>query len=74
MANISFTDRPIRHIDATSQANHFEFQTEVDCGFNLPSAYKSHNRQLDHLVAIATLVASVGVMAILAFVMFWRGI
>lgn len=33
-------------------------------GFNLPSAYKSSTRQHDHLIAIASLIASVCVMSI----------
>ncbi|MEN5277337.1 hypothetical protein ABE527_10330 [Brucella sp. TWI432] len=34
-------------------------------GFNLPSAFKSHSRKHDHLIAIASLIASVCVAAIL---------
>lgn len=33
-------------------------------GFNLPSAYKSHERKHDHLIAIASLIASVCVATI----------
>ncbi|UYT54487.1 hypothetical protein OHI65_08970 [Brucella sp. MAB-22] len=42
------------------------FQTEVDGGFHLPTAYRSHARQLDHMVAIATLIAGSVCAAILA--------
>lgn len=33
-------------------------------GFNLSSAFKSHCRKYDHLIAIASLIASVFVAAI----------
>ncbi len=36
-----------------------QFKTEVDCGFNLPAAYQAHNRKHDHVIAIASLIASV---------------
>ncbi len=36
-----------------------KFQTEVDCGFDLPAAFKTHNDHLNQMVAIAVLVASV---------------
>lgn len=36
-----------------------QFKTEVDCGFNLPAAYQAHNRKHDHMIAIASLIASV---------------
>lgn len=34
-------------------------QTEAAEGFNLPTAFKSHNDQLNHMIAIAVLVASI---------------
>lgn len=64
MANISFTDSKYRHSDARSTTCQHEFQTEADCGFNLPSAYKSCDDRLGQLVAIATLIASVGIAVI----------
>lgn len=39
-------------------------QTAAADGFNLPAAYKSSGRQHDHLIAIASLIASVCVMSI----------
>ncbi|MFS2326538.1 hypothetical protein U2P60_14165 [Brucella sp. H1_1004] len=41
-----------------------QFKTEVDCGFNLPAAYQAHNRKHDHMIAIASLIASVCVVTI----------
>lgn len=41
------------------------FKTEVDCGFNLPSAYRSHNDRLNHMVVIAVLLASTAIAAIM---------
>lgn len=72
MANISIPGRLSRHSNEQLNACELEFQTEVDCGFNLPSAYKSRDRQLDHLVAIASLIASVAIAAIVGFEMLWR--
>jgi len=74
MANISFTDSQSRHSDARSTTCQHEFQTEADCGFNLHSAYKSRDSQLDHLVVVASLIASVAVMAVLGFEIFWRAV
>lgn len=34
-------------------------QSDAAEGFNLPSAFKSHNDQMNHRIAIAVLVASV---------------
>lgn len=51
--------------------NQPRFETEVDCGFNLPSAYKSSNSQLNQLVVIATLFSSVGIAAVLGAQMWW---
>lgn len=34
-------------------------------GFNLPSAYKSHDGNLNHKVVVAILIASVSVAAVL---------
>lgn len=34
-------------------------------GFNLPSAYKSHDGSLNHKIAIAVLFASTGIAAVL---------
>lgn len=43
-----------------------EFKTEVDCSsFHLPSAFKLHNRKHEHLIAIASLVASISVVTII---------
>ncbi|MEN5297707.1 hypothetical protein ABE530_05050 [Brucella sp. TWI559] len=42
-----------------------DLKTVVDSGFNLPSAFKSHSRKHDHLIAIASLIASVCVAATL---------
>lgn len=50
---------------------HPHFKTEVDCGFNLPAAYKSCSNQLNHLVVIATLFSSVGIAAVLGAQMWW---
>jgi len=50
--------------------NEIRIQTEVDGGFHLPTAYKSHARQLDHMVAIATLIAGSVCVAILAVSIF----
>lgn len=36
-----------------------QFKTEVDCGFNLPAAYQSTSRRYDHMIALASLIASV---------------
>ena len=51
--------------------NHPRFGTEVDCGFNLPTAYKSCSNQLNQMVVIATLFSSVGIAAILGAQMWW---
>lgn len=51
--------------------NHPRFETEVDCGFNLPTAYKSTSGQLNQLVVIATLFLSVSIAAILVAQMMW---
>lgn len=40
-------------------------------GFSLPSAYKSAARQHDHVIAIATLIASICVMSIVGANMMW---
>ena len=71
MANVSFTDRLPRHREERLNARELEFQTEVDCGFNIPSAYKSHNGQLNQLLAIATLIASFCVASTVSAQMFW---
>lgn len=41
------------------------FHTEVDCGFDLPAAFKTHNDHLNQMVAVAVLVASVCAATIL---------
>lgn len=51
--------------------NQPRFETEVDCGFNLPTAYKSCSSQLNQLVVIATLLSSVGIAAVLGTHMWW---
>jgi|GEM_PF-2797701 len=35
------------------------------CGFNLPSAYKTHDGSLNHKIVLAVLFASLSVAAIL---------
>ncbi|MCX2696368.1 hypothetical protein [Ochrobactrum chromiisoli] len=40
-----------------------QFKTEVDCGFNLPIAYQASRRRYDHMIAIASLIASVFVVS-----------
>ena len=51
--------------------NQPRFETEVDCGFHLPSANKSTGSQLNQLVVIATLFSSVGIAAVLGANMWW---
>lgn len=36
-----------------------KLHAEAAEGFNLPTAFKSHNDQLNHMIAIAVLVASI---------------
>lgn len=52
--------------------NHPRFETEVSCGFHLPSSYKSSSGPLNQLVVIATLFSSVGIAAVLGAQM-WLG-
>ncbi len=40
-------------------------------GFNLPSAYKSHDGQLKQVLAIAVLFSSVGIAAVTASQILW---
>lgn len=47
--------------------NEIQFQTEVEVGFNLPSAHAS---KLDHMVAVATLVCGAACAAVLAVSIF----
>lgn len=42
-----------------------QFKTEVDCGFNIPTAYQASTRRYDHTIAIASLIASVSVITII---------
>lgn len=42
-----------------------QLKTEVNCGFNLPTTYQAGNRQRDHMIAIASLIASVSVVTII---------
>lgn len=51
--------------------NEIQFKTEIDCGFNFPSARKSKSDALNHLVVVATLFASVGIAAIVGSQMIW---
>jgi hypothetical protein len=51
--------------------NYPRFETEVDCGFNLPTAYKSCSGKLNQLVALATFFSSVGIAAVLGAQMWW---
>lgn len=51
--------------------NQPRFETEVDCGFHLPSAYKSCSGPLNQLVVIATLFSSVGIAAVLGVQIWW---
>ncbi len=46
--------------------NEIRFHTEVDGGFHLPAAYKSHDGQLKQILAIATLLSGTACAAILA--------
>lgn len=46
--------------------NEIRFHTEVDCGFHLPVAYKSHDGQLKQILVIATLFSGTACAAILA--------
>lgn len=42
-----------------------KIQTDIEGGFNLPAAYRAHDKRLNHLVAVASLFASAGVAVIL---------
>lgn len=50
--------------------NEIQFKTEIDGGFHLPTAFKSHDGQLKQLVAIATLIAGISCSAVLASMLF----
>lgn len=50
--------------------NEIRFNTELDGGFHLPTAYKSHDGQLKQLVAITTLIAGIACAAVLAPILF----
>lgn len=41
-----------------------KFKATVDSGFNLPSAYRSHDSRLHHMVAWAILVSSTVIAAV----------